>query len=600
MKKTRAITSIVLILAVTTASANPILTSAKVTQVQNDVRLKEGAATPGSGGELDPAPSRGLAASEHNAKVGDVVQGTRTLSTGKKSRAELLFNDNTVARLGANSVFSFKPGSRDIDLKSGFLLLHTPKGQGGAKITTPSAAASVLGTTVMLAALPGGGMKLVVLEGTASIKYNGITQNVGAGQLVFLTQENGMSPPINVDLKQLVASSGLFNNFKGTIGSEQLIQEAIKEQAEKIEDGELEASGFKIGGDQNGLNILNAAVIEALLQQFVTVQNALSHTTAEIQEDMSDAFSLSPPASIDFSTPLAVSDTGLSLLGVPGESGSVMFFSDRFYFTNGPPANLSNLQGGSTAIFSAAGEAVDYLTRFNAIRFDGFQSSGGEDAGGFNNLNLVFSADRGSIGVFNSNFEQNGDLFFHAGGWKVGDKGNVDIFNSRIQSAGTGGAGVFINTATGNILINQSEILLASSTPGTQILLDAPGTGAAIVAQNSIINSAVGANPGAITIPANQLTGRVDLTNTQIIAANSQLASDVRVLASMINLANTTITGSMVILGNNAQNATINFIGDQNFIYTSAGVDGLVINGTQTGTVNVGTIGQQGTTPVGP
>src|SRR6185295_10579570 len=130
--------------------------------------------------------------------------------------------------------------------------------------------------TIMLAALPDGGMKLVVLEGTAAIKFNGVTQHVDAGQLVFLTKENGMSPPITVDLKQLVASSGLFNNFKGKVGSEQLIQEAIKEQAEKMADGELEASGFKIGGDQNGLNVLNAAVNEALLNDLDTVKKALA------------------------------------------------------------------------------------------------------------------------------------------------------------------------------------------------------------------------------------------------------------------------------------------------------------------------------------
>jgi FecR-like protein len=581
-------------LAATAAGASPILSSAKVTQVQNEVRLQDSAAA--AGDDLDPAPPRNAkAGADRAAKIGDVVAGKRTLSTGKKSRAELLFNDNTVARLGANSVFSFKPGSRDIDLKSGFLLLHTPKGQGGANIKTPTAAASVLGTTVMVGALPGGGMKMVVLEGTASVDYGGITQKVEAGQLVFLTQENGMSPPITVDLQALVASSGMVKNFNGTIGSEKLIQAAIKEQADKIAEGELESSGFTIGGDQNGLNVFNAAALEALLNELNQVQQALSGSTADTPEDMSGSFGVSPPASIDFGAPIAVSDTGSPLPGSTDESGNVTFSGDRFHFTQGPPASLLNLEGATTATFQGSGASVNYLTSFNAIRFDNFQAPTGPDGAVFNSLNLIFSVERGSVGVFDSTFNQDGDLVFHAGGWQQANKGNVDVANSTIASKGTGGAGVLLNTASGNILVNQSEILLAAAQHGPQILLDAPGPEAAIHVQNSVIDSARGAVPGTITIPAHEVT----LSNVLINAANSQGAANVHVLANLINITDTSITGQSVILGNNA-NSAVNFIGNNNFIYTSGGVDGLVINGTQTGVVNVGAIGQPETVPVGP
>lgn len=575
--------------AVSTAGAAPVLNSAKVTQVQNDVRLKEGAAA--SAGNLDPAPPRGAGmTSDRAAKIGDVVAGTRTLSTGKKSRAELTFNDNTIARLGANSVFSFKPGSRDIDLKSGFLLLHTPKGKGGAKISTPSAAASVLGTTVMLAALPNGGMKLVVLEGNASIKFNGVTQNVGPGQLVFMTPGEGMSPPITVDLKQLVASSGLFTNFKGTIGSEQLIQNAIKDQAELIEEGELEQSGFNIAGDGT-LSTVNAAALEALLQEFDKVQKALADSAAEVSEDLTGAFVLSPPGSIDFATPIAADGAGASLLGVSNGNGGITFNGDRFYLTQGPPASLSNLDGITTVAFVAAGQSVDYITRLNAIRFDNFQSGNGD----FSNVNLVFSASRGSVGIYNSEFSQNGNLTFRANGREL-NAGNLDVFNSSFHSTGTG---IFMNTTAGNILVDQSQFTMASNV-GNQVLFDAPGANSKIVLRNSVINTALGSVPGGVTIPANQSSGQVDLINTQIIAANDVLAAPVRIGGSIINLTASQITGSTVIIGNQAGTSVINFIGNQNNIFTSTGVDGLVINGIHKGTVNVGTIGQTGTTPVGP
>jgi hypothetical protein len=573
--------------AATTAGAAPVLNSAKVTQVQNDVRLKEGVAV--THGTQDPAPPRNGKVAERAAKIGDTIQGTRTLSTGRKSRAELTFNDNTIARLGANSVFSFKPGSRDIDLKSGYLLLHTPKGQGGAKITTPSAAASVLGTTIMLAALPGGGMKLVVLEGTASIKYNGVTQNIGAGQLVFLTPGEGMSPPITVDLKQMVGSSGLFTGFKGGVGSEQLIQEAIKDQADLIAEGELEQSGFNIAGDGT-LSTVNAAAIEALLEEFDKVQNALGESAAEVGEDLTGSFVLSPPGSIDFSTPIAGDGAGLSLLGVANGNGGIEFNGDRFYFTQGPPASLSNLQGVNTVSFIASGQSVDYLTRLNAIRFDNFESTDG----GFSNLNLVFRANRGSVGVYNSEFSQNGNLTFRASGRAL-NAGNLDIFNSSFHTTGTG---IFMNTTAGNILLDQSQIAIASNL-GNQVLFDAPGAGSKIMVRNSTINTGLGSIPGGITIPANQTSGTVDVINSNLHAANNVLAAPVRIFGSEINLTASQITGSTVVLGNQLGNAVINFHGNQNTIFTNTGVDGLVINGTAKGIVNVGTIGQQGTTPVG-
>jgi len=575
-------------LAVMTAGATPTLTSAKVTQVQNDVRLKDGKTGSAGNTDLDPAPLNGGASaqSERNAKVGDVVGGTRTLSTGKQSRAELLFNDNTVARLGANSTFSFKPGSRDIDLKSGFLLLHTPKGQGGAKISTPSAAASVLGTTIMLSALPDGGMKLVVLEGTAKVDYHGITQMVGPGQLVFLTQENGMSPAITVDLQRLVQSSGMIKDFTSKIGSEGLIQEAIKNQAEKIADGELKQSGYTIGGDQNGLNLLNAAAIEALTRQLGVVAQALSKSKAKLKEDATGAFTISPPASIDFGAPVAVSDTGAILPGVPQGAGTIAFSGDRFFFSQGPPASLLNLNNATTVAFVASGKSVDYVNSFNAIRFDNFQS-----AGAFKDLNLIFSAQQGSIGIFNSTFDQAANLTFHVEG-RGTSTGNVDIANSILSTTGTG---IFLNTTSGNIFINQTQLLTASN-QGNQVLLDAPGANATIDIKNTVINTGGGSVPGGVTIPANEVTGHVNLENVQIIALNNVLAAPVRITGSDITMANTSIAGSTVLLGNTARSALITSNGTQNFISTNTGVDGLTIGGKLVGVLNVGVNGQPGTT----
>src|SRR2546423_3952426 len=86
------------------------LTEAHVTKVVNDVKV------------VDPA------AGDRAAKLDDLIKDDLALTTGVKSRSELLFQDNTLTRLGPESYFSFKTGSREMTLQKGTLLLQVPKG----------------------------------------------------------------------------------------------------------------------------------------------------------------------------------------------------------------------------------------------------------------------------------------------------------------------------------------------------------------------------------------------------------------------------------------------------------------------------------------
>src|SRR5438270_13879598 len=72
-------------------SAADSLTSAEVTKIINRVSV------------IDPARGGG-----HPAIVRDIIKDDLGLQTGTKSRSELLFQDNTLTRLGAETFFSFK------------------------------------------------------------------------------------------------------------------------------------------------------------------------------------------------------------------------------------------------------------------------------------------------------------------------------------------------------------------------------------------------------------------------------------------------------------------------------------------------------------
>src|SRR4029077_10896311 len=107
------------------------LQQARVSQVIQDVRVLE---THGG-----PRP----------AAVNDKVTQGMGVRTGVESRAELTFTDLTLTRLGANTIFSFKQGARELDLTSGAVLLQVPPKAPAVKVNTSAVTAAVTGGTAL-------------------------------------------------------------------------------------------------------------------------------------------------------------------------------------------------------------------------------------------------------------------------------------------------------------------------------------------------------------------------------------------------------------------------------------------------------------------
>src|SRR5436309_11788387 len=177
-------------------SAGP-LTEAHVTKIINQVKL------------VDPASG------DRNAKLDDVVHGDLALTTGIKSRSELTFQDNTLTRLGPESYFSFKSGSREMTLEKGTMLLQVPKGLGGAKIHTAAVTAAITGTTILMEYVPNKDIKVLVLEGSLRLSMNGRFGDsllLTPGKMVIMPPNARRIPdPVTVDLKKVVETSKLVN-----------------------------------------------------------------------------------------------------------------------------------------------------------------------------------------------------------------------------------------------------------------------------------------------------------------------------------------------------------------------------------------------------
>ncbi len=233
---------------VVSASHAADLKQSKFTQVVNEVRV------------ISAVDNQ-----EKPAVVNAVFNMPDLVRTGDASRAELVAADDTITRVGANTVFSFDPANRTIDLQQGSLLFHSPKGKGGGTIHTGSATASVLGTTIIVTTTRNGGFKVIDLEGHVLIKFlNGLEQHLAPGQMTFVLHDGHPAPVINIRLDALTKSSLLVQGFDQPLPSWPLILEQIAEQIKLIQSGGAQDTGLLVGdyATRTTVQVVNSDTIQ--------------------------------------------------------------------------------------------------------------------------------------------------------------------------------------------------------------------------------------------------------------------------------------------------------------------------------------------------
>jgi hypothetical protein len=179
------------------------------------------------------APS--LSAAARPAATGSVVQNQNVVRTGNESRAELEFTDLTLARMGANSIFSFDSQARTLEFTQGALLFSKPANSGRVEVRSGAITAAITGSTGFISNQPAAIMKtakgkiasketttvLGMLEG--KIKGNAIWRTQNGAQQIFhfalgpgemlVAQANRRPMVVQFDLPRFVKSSPLINAF---------------------------------------------------------------------------------------------------------------------------------------------------------------------------------------------------------------------------------------------------------------------------------------------------------------------------------------------------------------------------------------------------
>ncbi len=196
------------------------------------------------------------------AKPGARISGKTAVATGAQSRAELKFSDNTLTRMGANSIFRMDTKTRTVDLQKGVILLQVPKQLGGATIRTAAVTAAVTGTTALVEYTPDGFIKIIVIEGEVDVWLNDHRdqfRTLKAGDMWITRADDRKSLPlaVQIDLERLQRTSRLLNTEEfDRIGNQKYVTQALVDQRQKKDRGELIDTAFQIEGRGRNVTLL--------------------------------------------------------------------------------------------------------------------------------------------------------------------------------------------------------------------------------------------------------------------------------------------------------------------------------------------------------
>lgn len=157
------------------------------------------------------------------AVVNDSVNEGTAVRTGAESRAELTFADQTISRLGANTVFSFGGAARSYDLGSGAILMTAPRDAGTVKISAGVATSAISGFTGIWEVHSKFWNKHLVLEGDEDVwlkKNPNDHRHLHARQiLVFPPNATVLPQPQDFDVCKVINNGLLITGFSHQLPS---------------------------------------------------------------------------------------------------------------------------------------------------------------------------------------------------------------------------------------------------------------------------------------------------------------------------------------------------------------------------------------------
>jgi hypothetical protein len=204
------------------------------------------------------------------AVLNDRVRDNGGIRTGQGARGELTFGDQTIARLGANSVLEFSEGMRTMNLGEGALLFQIPKGATGAQIKTAAITVSSTGATGIIERHGKFYIKCLLLEGEARVYMAdqiGESILLHPGQiLITKPSATALPDPAHFDIARAVKTCLLIREFRPLL-TRHLIQSEEQKQRELIAKGEYIPSNLVIFGRGTLVNLVDPGALDKIDQK---------------------------------------------------------------------------------------------------------------------------------------------------------------------------------------------------------------------------------------------------------------------------------------------------------------------------------------------
>jgi hypothetical protein len=210
-----------------------------------------------------------LTGEAHPAAQGSVVHDENVVRTGTESRAELEFTDLTLARLGANSIFSFDAKARTMNFDRGAVLFSKPTNSGAIQLRSGSVTGAITGSTGFISTVPiegnnkaghtssnGKGTTTVVgmLEGKMQGGSHWIDSagrehttpfHLGPGDMLMV-RPNGPPRPAQFDIPRFVKTSPLVKNFKTPLPNAAALNKAIADYEKDQKGGFIDKTNVTV------------------------------------------------------------------------------------------------------------------------------------------------------------------------------------------------------------------------------------------------------------------------------------------------------------------------------------------------------------------
>jgi len=528
------------------------LKESKFTQVVNQV-------------EVITATDKSSDKSTRPATVNDTFKMPDVLRTGPASRAELVAADSTITRVGANTIFSFDPANRTIDLQQGSLLFHSPHGKGGGIIQTATAVASVLGTTIIVSCTSDGGFKLLDLEGETEIRFlNGLKQQLEPGQMTFILPGGNQRAPIIVfRLDTQTQGSTLVNGFDQPLPSLPLINAQIINQLKLIQNLQATDTGLQVGGSATGNSveaISGAGTPDTIVQSINNAAAATATPTSPqmaLQTDASITSSTLDSSQVYFQNTDITADPNNSLSSYPGNPYDGFFglniavntpTIDLSSYTAQLPYNFfdivawNNLDFQGSAIFTGLSPTdALYLSAGNQLSI-ATGSTLEADFGLFdlaafqpiilNNVTLLDTVGNIEIDSTSGITLNGGSTVTGLSSATVHAAGAVNISGSAVVASDPAAGTVDITSDTGSITVGSGTTAI----PNASYI---SGNSVTLTAGDGILLDGTGTGPGVLTGVGTAATLTMTAVNTDTVQ-NADLSSfpNVNMTAHTINLQN--------------------------------------------------------------